>query len=42
MIKMNSMITEIFVLWVAFMVLLILIDMLLIWKDVKRLEDEDD
>lgn len=42
MIKMNSMITEIFVLWVAFMVLLILIDMLLIWKDVKRMEDEDD
>lgn len=42
MIKMDSMITEIFILWVAFMVLLILIDMLLIWKDVKRMEDEDD
>jgi hypothetical protein len=39
---MDSMITEIFILWIAFMVLLILIDMLLIWKDVKRMEDEDD
>ena len=42
MIKMDSMITEIFILWIAFMMLLILIDMLLIWKDVKRMEDEDD
>ena len=34
--------TELFIAWVFFMVSLILIDMLLIWKDVKRMEDEDD